>query len=110
MGESHEDSLHRLVFANDEKGLLKALEDFNQKKPHPHVNSLDCRGHAPLWLAVALGRHHMLQPLISAGASVLLKTSDGWSAYQEATSFGDRDMMRSLLRRYVCSEHLVAVC
>lgn len=44
-------------------------------------------------------RHICARILLDAGASVLLKNAEGWSPFQEATSFGNRDIMAMLFRK-----------
>jgi hypothetical protein len=87
--------LHRAVFRNDLDGLKAALA---AQTPHPDINTL-CRGHTPLTIAVALNRKEMIPILLDAGASALVKTLDGWSPYQEATSIGDREVLTMLFRK-----------
>ncbi|KAI9349996.1 GPCR-chaperone-domain-containing protein [Zopfochytrium polystomum] len=104
--------LHELVFKNDVDGLRAELAKFpragdgdgadgssnNTHHHHPGL-AVHCRGHTPLTLAVSLNRKECVPLLLDAGASTLLKTADGWSPYQEATSVGDRAVMELLFKR-----------
>ncbi|KAJ3413693.1 Ankyrin repeat domain-containing protein 13C [Chytridiales sp. JEL 0842] len=97
MTKAHQ--LHQAIFRNDLDALKEALIISSPAdSPHPEINSL-CRGHTPLTLAVCLNRKEMVPILLEAGASTLIKTLDGWSPYQEATSIGDRDLMTMLYRK-----------
>ncbi|KAF9948173.1 Ankyrin repeat domain-containing protein 13C [Mortierella alpina] len=66
---------------------------------HPAINTLDHHLHAPLHLAVMLGRKEMVSILLKAGANPLVRSGSGWTARQEATSLGDREMI-DLITRY----------
>ncbi|KAF9983551.1 Ankyrin repeat domain-containing protein 13C [Mortierella antarctica] len=66
---------------------------------HPAINTLDHHLHAPLHLAVMLGRKEMVSILLKAGANPLVRSGSGWTARQEATSLGDREMIE-LITRY----------
>ncbi|KAG0048359.1 Ankyrin repeat domain-containing protein 13C [Gryganskiella cystojenkinii] len=66
---------------------------------HPAINTLDHHLLAPIHLAVMLNRKDMVNILLKAGANPLTRSGSGWTARQEATSLGDRDMIE-LLTRY----------
>ncbi|KAI8807218.1 GPCR-chaperone-domain-containing protein [Cladochytrium replicatum] len=87
--------LHRLVFKNDHARLLALLELFPHPAQHPQTNSL-CRGQTPLTLAIQLNHPECIDILIAHGASTLVVNAKGWSPFQEATSYGDRDVMRAV--------------
>ncbi|KAJ1563210.1 hypothetical protein HK405_004695 [Cladochytrium tenue] len=89
--------LHAFIFRNDPDGLASELSSAGSS-PHPGL-AIFWRGHTPLTLAVSLGRKECVRVLLDAGASTLLKTSKGWSPYQEATSYGDREVMDWIFRR-----------
>lgn len=89
--------LHRLVFQN-EVDALKAELEASHPHPHPNLKSF-CRGLTPLTLAVQLHRTECIKLLLDAGSSTLLKSTDGWSPFQEATSIGDREVMDMIFRK-----------
>lgn len=55
------------------------------------------RGMAPIHLAIQLGHAESVKVLIENGADMLCSTDLGFIPLQEATSLGDREMMRELL-------------
>ncbi|KAI8805606.1 GPCR-chaperone-domain-containing protein [Cladochytrium replicatum] len=87
--------LHRLVFKNDYARLRSLLHLFLHPAQHPQTNSL-CRGQTPLTLAIQLNHSECIDTLIDHGASTLVVNAKGWSPFQEATSYGDRDVMRAV--------------
>ena len=64
------------------------------------ISSLNAihRGQTPLTLAITLGNHEIVNRLLDAGASTLIKNSAGWNPFQEATSFGDRKTMELIYK------------
>jgi len=115
-------ALHKLVFLNKTHTLKMFLAPFKashagkgqthqaqsdndkhgeQPSPwtiHPAINALDHHLLAPIHLAVMLGRKDMVNILLSAGANPLTRSGSGWTARQEATSLGDRDLIELLVR------------
>ncbi|KAJ3167176.1 Ankyrin repeat domain-containing protein 13A [Geranomyces variabilis] len=94
---------HRLVFANDAAGIAKAsatLPAGSKPSPSPASSPLNslCRGQTPLTLAISLGHIDCVRALLEAGASTIIKNSAGWTAFQEATSYGNRDIMELIYR------------
>ncbi|KAJ3090527.1 hypothetical protein HK100_007410 [Physocladia obscura] len=58
-------------------------------------------GYTILSLAIALNRKECTAVLIaSKKVNALAKTSDGWSAFQEAVSIGDRDIIRIVFQEW----------
>ncbi|KAJ1556991.1 Ankyrin repeat domain-containing protein 13C, partial [Nowakowskiella sp. JEL0078] len=51
-------------------------------------------GQSPLTLAITLNRIECIKILLEHGASTLKRNFEGWTPFQEATSFGDRETMR----------------
>jgi len=79
---------------------LKAeLSDYTPENPCPEINELDLHGQTPLTLAITTGFNEAVPLLIDNGASVLTKNSAGWNPFQEATSYGNREVMAELIRR-----------
>lgn len=87
--------LHRLVWFNDAQSLDAYLteNDCSQLINHKF------RGLAPIHLAIQLGHAECVDVLIKRGADMLCGTDSGFLPLQEATSLGDRDMMKALLIR-----------
>jgi hypothetical protein len=57
------------------------------------------RGQTLLTLAITLGNLEIVQMLLNAGASTLVKNDAGWNPFQEATSIGDRSIMELIYRQ-----------
>ncbi|ORX75405.1 hypothetical protein BCR32DRAFT_296922 [Anaeromyces robustus] len=91
--------LHKLIFLKDLNGLKAELGDYTPENPCPEINQLDLHGQTPLTLAITTGFNEAVQLLIDNGASVLTKNSAGWNPFQEATSYGNRQVMAELIRR-----------
>lgn len=113
--------IHRLVWFNDHETLEIYLKDIFKSEEviidaPPKQNSFDSdksvgnitssttspidrkfRGLAPIHLAIQLGHEECVKVLIKYGADMLCTTDLGFLPLQEATSLGDRDMMRDLL-------------
>lgn len=109
--------LHRLIWFDDHEGLNAYLEDLEgnegAEKDDSSVNELEesnsdvlkpCkiidtkfRGLAPIHLAIQLGYKECVEVLLKHGADMLSATELGFLPLQEATSIGDRDMMREIL-------------
>ncbi|OUM60736.1 hypothetical protein PIROE2DRAFT_62951 [Piromyces sp. E2] len=91
--------LHKLIFLKDLNGLKAELNDYSPEKPCPEINQLDLHGQTPLTLAITTGFNEAVPVLIEHGASVLTKNSAGWNPFQEATSYGSREVMGEILRK-----------
>jgi len=91
--------LHKLIFFKDLAGLKAELGDYTPEKPCPEINQQDLHGQTPLTLAITTGFNEAVPVLIENGASVLVKNSAGWNPFQEATSYGSREVMAEILRR-----------
>jgi hypothetical protein len=84
--------LHELVFLNDTIGLLKEVVNSKQ-----HLDSF-YRGQTPLTLAISLGHAECISILLKHGASSIKRNVYGWSPFQEATSYGDRNTLAEIHR------------
>lgn len=111
--------IHRLVWFNDHETLGSYLNDiiksesdssghkpnsFDSDKSIGNINSSETnpidrkfRGLAPIHLAVQLGHKDCVDVLVKHGADMLCTTDLGFLPLQEATSLGDREMMKELL-------------
>jgi hypothetical protein len=74
-----------------------SLKDYQAARHSLPINAL-FQGHTPLTLAVQLGRKQCVRTLLDHDADTTLPTSQGFSALQEAISFGDRDMCEWIMR------------
>ena len=107
--------LHRLVWFDDDEGLDAYLAEKNssshaEQPSSTHDTSFAAasnatvriidrkfRGMTPLHLAIQLGHMKSFEVLLKHGADTLIGTDLGFMPLQEATSIGDREMMRRLL-------------
>ncbi|KAJ3023770.1 hypothetical protein HKX48_001298 [Thoreauomyces humboldtii] len=92
--------LHRAVFSNDIPTLKKLLASPSTNSctsSNPDLDKL-YRGQTPLTLAISLGHSEAVTLLLEAGASTLVRNGEGWTAFQEATSYGDRETMEAVYR------------
>lgn len=114
--------IHRLIWFNDHESLDTYLTDLETKTTDKTIdetsktslhssfetnttnsisntNPIDrmFRGMAPIHLAIQLGHSECVKVLIKHGADMLSITDLGFLPLQEATSLGDREMMRDLL-------------
>lgn len=64
------------------------------------INSVDVYGNTALHLCVMLRHVECASLLLVAGARVGVKNKEGWNALHEATSIGDRDLLRRLWSAY----------
>lgn len=86
--------LHGCVFRGDVRGLSALIRqgevDLGLRDPH---------GNTALHLAAMLGRRECVHLLTAHGAPVKVKNKFGWSPLAEAISYGDRQIIASLLRK-----------
>ena len=95
--------LHKLVWFGCLPELRSILIEGREKcptsgrvlKPHPQLEVF-YRGVTPLHLAIQLGAVDCISLLIEAGADTLSRTELGFSALQEATSLGNREVIGKL--------------
>jgi hypothetical protein len=89
-------TLHRLVWFGDYESLNSFLEDCQTAEKQLLLNA-KFRGMAPVHLAIQLGYAECVKVLIKHGADMLTGTDLGFLPLQEATSLGDREMMKELV-------------
>jgi ankyrin repeat protein len=66
---------------------------FSPNAPYPSIDKVDPRGCTALHIAVMKGHLECVKVLIKAGASCVIKNSEGWTLTNEATSLGNRDIL-----------------
>lgn len=88
-------SLHESVFNNDEEAVVHLLET---QKEELFQNLKDCHGNTPLHLAVMLGHSACVELLLKHRHPVTTKSTAGWTAIQEAVSYGDKSTITSLFQ------------
>lgn len=97
--------LHEMVW-DDEPGKLEEFlaknRDATMKDSKGETIPLldgHYRGTTALGLAAQLGRRHCIEVLLANWADTLQSSSIGYFPLQEATAYGDRDIMRMILLR-----------
>ncbi|CAD7077619.1 unnamed protein product [Hermetia illucens] len=90
--DSQDFPLHECVFKGDIRKLSQLLRTADVSKKDKH-------GNTALHLAVMLGRKECTHLLLAHGAPVKVKNLQGWSPLAEAISYGDRQIICSLLRK-----------
>ncbi|KAK2569535.1 Ankyrin repeat domain-containing protein 13C [Acropora cervicornis] len=88
----------------DRYPLHKAIFDGNLRKVSGYLRTCnieekDVHGNTPLHLAVLLGRKECVYLLLAHGAPVKVKNNFGWSPLAEAISYGDRQIITTLLKK-----------
>lgn len=90
--------LHKAVFRNDVNKLKQILECPQRAKQI--VNKKDKHGNTSLHLACMLGRSKdLIESLLDAGATLDSKNLNRWTAYHEACSYGDREVIKLLTKK-----------
>ncbi|CAB4062189.1 ANKRD13 [Lepeophtheirus salmonis] len=85
--------LHKSAFIGNVAELAQLIRSGED------VSKQDVHGNTALHLAVMLGHKECVHMLIAHGAPVKLKNRLGWSPLAEAISYGDRQIISSLLRK-----------
>ncbi|XP_035699714.1 ankyrin repeat domain-containing protein 13C-like [Branchiostoma floridae] len=85
--------LHYSVFQGDIKRVSALLRTCD-------VTEQDVHGNTALHLAVMLGKKECVHLLLAHGAPVRVKNAAGWNPLAEAISYGDRQTITSLLRKF----------
>ncbi|XP_059151622.1 ankyrin repeat domain-containing protein 13C-like isoform X2 [Physella acuta] len=89
---SHEYQLHQSVFNGDVKLVSKLIRTCD-------VSQKDIHGNTPLHLAIMLGHKECIHLLLAHGAPVKFKNALGWTPLAEAISYGERQIILSVLRK-----------
>lgn len=84
--------LHQNVWMGD----LNQVKNIISKGNHSIING-KYRGKTPLTLACELGHLEIVDILLVEDADTLLTSQDGYYPLQEATSFGNRELIRKVL-------------
>jgi hypothetical protein len=84
-------ALHRAIFARDLSRLTEEL-----KNGVSDINEQDYHGNTPLHLAAMTGMHEAVPLLLQSKADVLVLNYSGWSALDEAVSYGHRPTIRAI--------------
>jgi ankyrin repeat protein len=90
--------LHFHIFNNNVENLETAIQKQSKRtagSQNPtEIFSVLFRGQTPLTLAVCLNRIECVKLLLLHGAKCLEQNALGWTAWHEAISYGNRDMIK----------------
>uniref|UniRef100_A0AC35U868 ANK_REP_REGION domain-containing protein n=1 Tax=Rhabditophanes sp. KR3021 TaxID=114890 RepID=A0AC35U868_9BILA len=85
--------LHKAAFLNNTQAIAQMIEagiDIYEK---------DLHGNTALHISTILGHRETTALLLAHNAPVKVKNCDGWNCLQEAISYGDRQIITSMLRK-----------
>lgn len=85
--------LHYAVFQGDVSAVQKVIDETN-------INSLDTHGNTPLHIAIMKGHREIVDLLLDHDALVKTKNTDGWIPLDEAVSYGNREMIAAVLKKF----------
>lgn len=96
-------ALHRAVFERTpSKDLADMIDDWASRAPNKPMAEIvsvkDVHGNTPLHLAIMTGQKHTVQLLLSRDAPIKSRNAAGWTPLDEAISYGDRAMIRRILK------------
>ncbi|KXJ18332.1 ankyrin repeat domain-containing protein 13C-B [Exaiptasia diaphana] len=84
--------LHKAVFEGNLRKVSSCLRSCD-------IEEQDIHGNTPLHIAVLLGRRECVYLLLAHGATTKIKNNLGWSPLAEAISYGDRQIITSILKK-----------
>ncbi|TKR62333.1 hypothetical protein L596_026314 [Steinernema carpocapsae] len=85
--------LHRAAFFNDTKLISHLIHD------GADLYEQDMHGNTALHISTMLGHREATALLLAHNAPVKIKNSDGWNTLMEAISYGDRQIITTMLRK-----------
>lgn len=90
--------LHKAIFCNNVDRVEKILNCPQQAKLL--LNKKDKHGNTPLHLACMLGKSKdLIKLLLDSGATLDSKNLNRWTAFHEACSYGDREVIKMLTKK-----------
>lgn len=119
--------LNYFVFHNDKESVLKYIEKYKKKLEQSSRSSLsadknnnnnssgssslkvtlsdylsirDVHGNTPLHIATMMGHSEILKILLENGAVTKCRNKNMWTPLNEAISFGNREMIKSVLEKF----------
>ena len=97
--------LHYFVFQNDIESVKNYIK--RHKKEHPqqlkyYLSIRDKHGNTPMHLAAMLGHIEIVKLLIENGAFVKARNKQLWTPLNEAISYGNRELGKSLKLKISC--------
>lgn len=95
--------LHHFVFHNDMTSILtyiKRYEHHGTQVLGDYLSIRDLHGNTPLHLATMMGHKEVARILTKNGAVVKARNRQLWTPLNEAISFGDRELIRTVLVKF----------
>ncbi|MFH4978411.1 hypothetical protein AB6A40_005120 [Gnathostoma spinigerum] len=85
--------LHKAAFFNDVTSIAQLIKD------GADLYEQDIHGNTALHLSTMLGHREATAILLAHNAPVKIKNGEGWNCLMEAVSYGDRQIITSMLRK-----------
>lgn len=90
--------LHEAVFNNDVNKIYEILKQSDSVKDI--INKKDKHGNTPMHLACMMGRSkEVVSALLQCGAALDTKNINRWNPFQEACSYGNREVISMLIKQ-----------
>ncbi|XP_065906042.1 ankyrin repeat domain-containing protein 13C-like isoform X2 [Dysidea avara] len=86
-------ALHYAVFQGDLNAVQKLITKDNK-------DSLDTHGNTPLHIAIMKGYTEIIDLLLKHNVAVKIKNCDGWLPLDEAISYGKRETIAAVLKKF----------
>lgn len=103
INEQNSLDLHQAVFANDIKKVKWLIDRFkraNSKQIKEFLSVKDKHENTALHLACMLGHLEITKLLANNGATVKIRNLQMWTPLNEAISYGNRDLVRVVLKKF----------
>lgn len=84
--------LHKAAFFNDTHSILQLIND------GADLYEQDMHGNTALHISTMLGHREATALLLAHNAPVKVKNAEGWNCLMEAVSYGDRQIITTMLR------------
>uniref|UniRef100_A0A0N5BZX6 ANK_REP_REGION domain-containing protein n=1 Tax=Strongyloides papillosus TaxID=174720 RepID=A0A0N5BZX6_STREA len=85
--------LHKAAFLNNTEMVLQLIENGID------IYEKDIHGNTALHISTMLGHRETISILLLHNSPVKVKNSEGWNCLQEAISYGDRQIITSMLKK-----------
>jgi len=95
--------LHHYVFHNDLDSIrtyIRRYEEKSRDQLPDYLSIRDIHGNTPLHLATMLGHQDVVNLLTKYGSVVKARNKQLWTPLNEAISFGDRELIRTVLVKF----------
>ncbi|VDM45284.1 unnamed protein product [Toxocara canis] len=93
MADQEQFPLHRAAFFNDTQSIMMLI------KNGADLYEQDMHGNTALHISTMLGHREATALLLAHNAPVKVKNKEGWNSLMEAVSYGDRQIITTMLRK-----------